>query len=67
MIKISDAELEVMQVFWNKKVANSFDIIDTLKSKNWNDNTVRTLIKRLQAKKAIGIVKQEGKFIITSL
>lgn len=61
MVKISDAEFEVMQVFWNKKIANSFDIIDALKDKNWSDNTIRTLIKRLQAKKAIGIVKQEGK------
>ena len=61
MIKISDAELEVMQVFWGKKEANSFDVIEALKDKNWSDNTVRTLIKRLQAKKAITIVKQEGK------
>ena len=53
MIKISDAELEVMQVFWGKKEANSFDVIEALKDKNWSDNTVRTLIKRLQAKKAI--------------
>lgn len=61
MLKISDAELEVMQVFWNKGIANSFDIIEALKGKSWSDNTIRTLIKRLQAKKAIEIVKQEGK------
>lgn len=61
MIKISDAELEVMQVLWKMKIANSFDVINELKDKNWSDNTIRTLIKRLQDKKAIDIDRQEGK------
>lgn len=61
MTKISDAELEVLKVLWEKKQANSFDIIEALKENNWNDNTVRTLIKRLQDKKAIKIISKEGK------
>ena len=61
MVKISEAELEVMQVIWEKKKATSFDIIEKLKQKKWSDNTVRTLIKRLYKKGAIDIVKKEGK------
>lgn len=61
MIKISDAEFEVLKVLWKNGKANSFDIIEELKNNNWNDNTVRTLIKRLQDKKAIKIVSKEGK------
>ncbi|MGN1299147.1 MAG: BlaI/MecI/CopY family transcriptional regulator [Candidatus Scatovivens sp.] len=61
MVKISEAELEVMQVIWERKNATSFDIIEELKNKKWSDNTVRTLIKRLYKKGAIDIVKKEGK------
>lgn len=61
MVKISEAELDVMQIIWEKKQATSFDIIENLKNKNWSDNTVRTLIKRLYKKGAIIILKKEGK------
>ncbi len=61
MIKISDAEIEVMKVIWEKKEATSLEIIRELQNHNWNDNTIRTLINRLIAKKAVGIAKKEGK------
>lgn len=61
MIKISDAELKVMKVIWKFKEATSLEIIKQLQHRNWNDNTIRTLINRLIAKKAIGISKKEGK------
>ena len=61
MVKISDAELEVMKVIWEKKEVTSSEIINELKHCNWNDNTVRTLINRLIAKRAVGIAKREGK------
>lgn len=60
MIKISDAELVVMKILWQKGEATSFDIIDNIKE-NWNESTVRTLINRLHAKGAIEPVKKEGK------
>lgn len=61
MVRISDAELEVMNVIWKEKEVTSLEIIDRLKYCNWNDNTIRTLINRLISKKAVGISKREGK------
>lgn len=61
MVKISDAELEVMKVIWEEKAVTSLEIIKKLTHCNWNDNTIRTLINRLIAKKAVGISKREGK------
>lgn len=61
MVRISEAELEVLQIIWEKKQATSFDIIENLKHKKWTNNTVRTLIKRLYQKGAITILKKEGK------
>lgn len=61
MKKISDAELEVLKVLWNKKQATSLDIICELKEHNWNKNTVRTLIKRLYEKGAIKILGKDSK------
>ncbi len=61
MIKISNAELEVLKVIWQLKEATSLEIIKHLQHCNWNANTIRTLINRLITKKAIGISKREGK------
>ena len=61
MIRVSDAELEVLKVVWEKEEVTSMQIINELKHCNWNDNTVRTLLNRLIAKRAVGIAKKEGK------
>ncbi len=61
MIKISDAEIEVMKIIWKRKQVTSLEIIQELEGHNWNDNTIRTLISRLIAKKAVGISKKKGK------
>lgn len=61
MVKISDAELEVMKIIWEEKEVTSLEIIKKLEHCKWNDNTIRTLINRLIAKKAVGISKKEGK------
>lgn len=61
MKNISNAELEVLNVIWRKEKATSKEIIKELNTKNWNDNTIRTLITRLINKKAIGICDKKGK------
>ena len=61
MIKISDSELKVMKVVWNKKQVTSLEIIENLKDNKWKENTIRTFINRLFLKKAIGISKKVGK------
>lgn len=60
MVKVSDAELEVLNVIWDKKETTSDVIIKEVKEFNWSPNTVRTLIKRLMDKGAIE-AKKEGK------
>lgn len=45
-----------------EKKGNYFlEIINELKTKTWNPNTIRTLIKRLHTKKAIRVSRTEGK------
>lgn len=61
MIRISDAEFEVMKVIWKRKEATSLEIIEDVKDFKWNPNTVRTLIKRLEKKGAIEVVSKIGK------
>lgn len=53
--KISEAELEVLKVLWDKKAAiSSTDIYNELKqSMGWEKTTVRTLVLRLTEKKAL--------------
>lgn len=61
MVRISDAELKIMNIVWKKGETTSLEIINELKNCSWNNNTIRTLIGRLYEKKAIGIIKKEGK------
>lgn len=61
MSRISDAELEVLKVIWDKGEATSNEIIKELKDFSWNSNTIRTLIKRLYTKGAIEISQKKGK------
>lgn len=61
MIKLSDSELEVMNVIWRKEKITSNEIIQALNAKNWNKNTIRTFINRLLAKNAITICEKNGK------
>lgn len=63
-MKISDAELEVMQVIWDWKKVSSDDVIFSLQHKSWKDNTIKTLIKRLLDKGAIKIVDKISKSYI---
>ena len=60
MIKISDAEFEVMKIIWKKSEVTSMDVVQGLNSNKWKINTIRTLIKRLLDKGAIEIIRQEG-------
>lgn len=61
MVRISDAEFEVMKIIWKRKQATSLEIIGDLKNCKWTQNTIRTLIKRLEAKGAIKVIDKKGK------
>jgi BlaI family penicillinase repressor len=56
--KISDAEWQVMKVLWEKSPVTANEIVDKLAAEtDWKPKTIRTLISRLAAKKAIGFDK----------
>src|SRR5688572_33513290 len=61
---ISEAEWEVMRVFWQKGDRSNFtaqDIIDALASRrDWSPRTIKTLLNRLVKKSALGF-QEEGK------
>ena len=61
MNKISDSELEVMKILWEKGMVTSPQIIEALKQKTkWEKTTIKTLISRLVSKGVIEQVKKEG-------
>lgn len=52
--RISEAEWQVMKVFWNHPGATANDAIDALgPSSDWSPKTIRTLIGRLVKKNAL--------------
>lgn len=65
--QITDAELSVMKVLWNKGACTSNIIVEEVSAKHqWNDKTIRTLINRLVSKKAISADKSDTKSYIYS-
>jgi predicted transcriptional regulator len=60
--RISDAELDVMEVLWAAPEAlTANDIVDRIDpSRNWNPSTIKTMIGRLHAKGALDH-REEGR------
>jgi len=57
--RISDAEWHVMQVLWAEAPLSASAIVDALESTTtWNHHTIKTLINRLVAKKALEFHKE---------
>lgn len=63
MIKISDAELEIMKIIWENNEITAVEIINNLNSSNWSDNTIKTLINRLKKKGAITSMSKDNKTV----
>lgn len=58
MIEISNAELCVMQVLWQKQPLSANDVVIALDNeKDWHEKTVKTLLNRLVSKGALGFEK----------
>lgn len=54
MERISDAEAAVMAVLWQNSPLTAQDVIDRVPAdRGWSINTVKTLLARLVAKKAV--------------
>ncbi|MBD7968811.1 BlaI/MecI/CopY family transcriptional regulator [Paenibacillus gallinarum] len=64
--RISEAEWEVMKVFWKQSPATANDVMNELRNdKEWKPATVKSLINRLLKKKALEFHK-EGKTYLYS-
>lgn len=65
MVKLSDAEICIMQIIWKNGKTTSFDIIDEIKKSNKiSENAIRTLLARMVKKGAIKITEKQGKTYI---
>ena len=65
MKNISEAELEVMQVLWEKGESTSLEIISEVKKKkDWKNNTIMTLVSRLVNKEFIGVIRENKSLLI---
>jgi len=59
--KISEAEWVVMEVVWKKSPITALEVVQQLTAhKQWQDQTIRTMLRRLIRKKAL-TYKAEGK------
>ena len=67
--KISDAELEVMNILWREKQPVPFSSIRTeLHNKmGWEKSTIATLLRRLQKKGAISIQEKEIRYYMPNI
>ncbi|MGS0763619.1 BlaI/MecI/CopY family transcriptional regulator [Syntrophomonas curvata] len=63
--KISEAELAVMKILWERETATSTQIIDALlKTTDWKPKTIQTLITRLVSKAAVTADKTNPKMFL---
>ena len=59
--RISQAELDVLEVLWTESPMAASDVADKLADdKDWNIRTVKTLLSRLVEKNAVG-TEQDGR------
>ncbi len=66
--RISEAEWEVMKVFWKKSPRTANEIVRTLSGKTpWKRETIRTLINRLVQKKALGFEKKGRQYYYSAM
>lgn len=54
---ISEAEWHVMVILWKKSPLSSHQIIECLKSHEWSDSTIKTMLARLVKKEVIAFEK----------
>lgn len=60
--QISEAEIEVMKVLWEKDASTAKEIIAEIeKTNDWKPKTIQTLLSRLVAKGAVRTEKKDAK------
>ncbi|KLU63513.1 penicillinase repressor [Peptococcaceae bacterium CEB3] len=64
--RISDSELEVMKILWEKAPLTSLEIVKALRS-TWSPTTIYTLLTRLVNKKAVMIEEGSSPYVCKPL
>ena len=65
--KISDAELQVMEVLWRRSPLTASEIIEDLIDTDWSPKTIHTLINRLVDKQAAEVCKEKSPYEFSPL
>lgn len=61
-LSISESEWSIMELAWEKSVISMSEIISGTEKHLWSESTVKTLVRRLVNKKALGVDKSGTKF-----
>ncbi len=56
--RISESELKIMQILWDKGPLSSAMIVELLDDTGWNPKTIHTFLRRLVGKKIVNAVKK---------
>lgn len=67
IIKVSDAELEILKALWHMKQGTSSQVVEYLSGKtDWKPKTIQTLITRLTKKEILTVNKDSKKSYVYS-
>ncbi|WP_373143961.1 MULTISPECIES: BlaI/MecI/CopY family transcriptional regulator [Enterococcus] len=67
-IKITDAELKIMECVWKRERVDSKEIIQAFeKTEDWSPNTIRTLLVRLEQKGVVTHSKSGRLYVYQAL
>lgn len=66
-MKISAAESKVLDVLWRQGPSDTGETAAALEAEGWGEETVRTLLRRLIAKKAVAKTKDGKRAIFRAL
>lgn len=61
-INISGSEWTVMEYLWETPMATITQIKKALGATGWSDSTIKTLVRRLVAKKAVAVDDEQANF-----
>lgn len=61
-VHITETEWKVMELLWRRPMLNIGEVREALAETGWSDSTIKTLVRRLCSKGAVGIDKSETQF-----
>lgn len=62
-VNIAESEWKVMEVLWKNPKMAIGQIREVLSDTGWSDSTIKTLVRRLHKKGAVGIDDTQGQYL----